>query len=220
MLTLLLAGLSILVVGDSHLTAPYYLIDSLHTGLEKQGAEVRSFGVCGTTPSDWVKSVEGTCGAAERTPEGKLKVLPSNTSTVPIDQLIAKYKPDLLVVVLGDTLGGYKDLTFPKTWAWQQVTGLTKAIAKTGTPCIWIGPPWGTEGVTFRKSESRTKQVSAFLATNVTPCEYIDSTQLSKPKEWATSDGQHFTRSGYQAWGNALTRELLASSMIKKLEKK
>jgi len=220
MLTSALAGLSILIVGDSHLTVPYYLIDSLHSGLEEQGAEVRTFGVCGTNPSDWLKPTEGTCGAAEREPGGKVKVLPASTSTIEIDQMIARYKPNLLVVVMGDTLGAYKEPVFPKTWAWQQVTGLTQAIAKAGTACVWIGPPWGTEGQKFHKTEVRTRQVSAFLASNVAPCEYIDSTQLSKPGEWATSDGQHFTRSGYQSWGKALTQELLESPTVQKLEKK
>lgn len=219
MLTSLLTGLSILIIGDSHLTAPY-LIDSLYTGLEKQGAEVRIFGVCGTNPQDWLKSVDGNCGAAERAPSGETKILPTNTSTIPIDKLIAKYKPDLLVVVMGHTLGAYKNTVFSKTWVWQQVTGLTKAISATGTACAWIGPPWGSEGQEFGNTELRTKQVSAFLATNVAPCEYIDSTQLSEPKEWATRDGLHFTRSGYQAWGNALTNEILTLPIIKKLEKK
>jgi len=220
MLTSLLTGLSILIIGDSHLTVPYYLIDSLHAGLEKQGAIVRTLGVCGTDPGDWLKPTKGTCGAAEREPGGQAKVLDVNTETVPIDKLISQYHPNLVVIVMGDTMAGYKQASFPKTWAWQQVTGLTQAIAKTGTACIWVGPAWGTEGKKFNKTEQRTKEVAAFLASNVSPCEFIDSTKFSKPKEWATTDGQHFTKTGYQSWGNAITQAIVDSNVVKELKKK
>lgn len=220
MLASVLTGLSILIVGDSHLIAPSYLIDSLHTNLEERGASVQTVGVCGSTPSDWLTTTPGTCGAAERAPGGEVKVLPVNTPTQPISQLIGKYKPDLVVVVMGDTIAGYKDATFPKSWAWQQVTGLTKEIAKNKTACVWIGPPWGSEGQKFQKTDARTKQVSSFLASNVAPCEYIDSLTLSKPGEWPSTDGQHLNRTGYQAWGDALTQTLLNSPTLKKLEKK
>jgi lysophospholipase L1-like esterase len=46
--------------------------------------------------------------------------------------------------------------------------------------------------------------MSQFLAANVAPCTYIDSLTLSKPGQWITTDGQHFTVAGYQAWGTAI----------------
>lgn len=221
MLTSVLTGLSILIVGDSHLTTAHTLIESLHSGLEQNGAEVRSLGVCGSNAGDWLQTVKGTCGAAQREPGGEVQILDASAATTtPIDALITRYKPDLLVIVMGDTMAGYKDASFPRAWAWQQVTSLTKEIAKADTRCIWIGPAWGSEGSKFQKSPARTQQISSFLASNVAPCEYIDSLKLSKPGEWATTDGQHLTRSGYQAWGQALTQQILQSPIVKKLEKK
>ncbi|MNN74371.1 hypothetical protein D3C81_1905620 [compost metagenome] len=46
--------------------------------------------------------------------------------------------------------------------------------------------------------------MSNFLATNVAPCTYIDSLSFSKPGEWVTIDGQHFTIAGYKSWANAI----------------
>lgn len=205
------AGLSsVLMIGDSHLATPTYLTTSLHDALQAKGVQVHTIGVCGTNPSDWLKTAQGTCGGAERIGTAKATVTGSKAATQPIGQLIAKDKPALVVIVIGDTIGGYSNPSFPKTWAWQQVSGLTKAIAATGTPCVWVGPAWGSEGGKYKKTFSRVREVNAFLAGNVAPCTYVDSTQLSKPGEWATTDGQHFTVSGYQQWGAALAKKIEA----------
>ena len=56
----------------------------------------------------------------------------------------------------------------------------------------------------YKKNDARTKLISAFLATNVAPCTYIDSLEFSKPGQWVTTDGQHFTVAGYKSWANAI----------------
>ena len=53
-------------------------------------------------------------------------------STTP-KELIAKDKPDLVLIVIGDTMAGYDKPSFPKAWIWQQTTSLTKVIGATGT---------------------------------------------------------------------------------------
>lgn len=52
---------------------------------------------------------------------------------MPISQLLATDKPDLVLIVMGDTMASYTKPAFPKAWLWQQTTGLTKAIAANGT---------------------------------------------------------------------------------------
>ncbi|MBB3258150.1 hypothetical protein F4827_003018 [Paraburkholderia bannensis] len=207
MLASVLAGLSILIVGDSHLSEPGYLIDTLQDQLVAAGAQVHTYGVCGSTPGDWVKSVPGTCGGATRAGKAPL-VIDHNAKTQPIDQLIAANKANLVIVVEGDTIGGYGKDDFPKTWAWQQVTALTQDLAASKTACVWVGPVWGTEGGKYQKTFARVKQLSSFLATNVAPCSYIDSTTFSKPGEWATVDGQHLTTTGYKYWGGDIMKAL------------
>lgn len=219
MLTSLLAGLSILVIGDSHLTSNY-LIDSLHMDLVRQGAKVHTLGVCGTNAADWLKATPGTCGAAERRDSGPVKHLGGTASTVPLAQLLSSDKPDLLVIVMGDTMAGYGKGAFPKAWVWQQVTSLTKAVGQSGTACVWVGPAWGTEGGKYQKTYERVELMSAFLKHNVAPCAYIDSLTFSKPGAWATTDGQHFTGSGYRQWGDAIAKSLVQSPVVQGLHKK
>lgn len=220
MLASTLTGLSFLIIGDSHLTVPHYLIETLHTQLLEQGATVETFGVCGANAGDWIKSTAGDCGAAERHGKGPVKLLAKTTATKPITDLLKKDKPDVVVIVMGDTMANYTKDIFPKAWAWQQVTSLTKAISAQDTACVWVGPAWGTEGGKYKKSFARVKQVSAFLATNVAPCDYIDSLTFSKPGEWATTDGQHFTASGYKQWGQAITKAILETPVIKEKTEK
>lgn len=204
MLANTLAGLSFLIIGDSHLTMPHSLIETLHTELIERGASVSTYGVCGANAGDWLQATPGTCRAAERIESGPVNLLPQTTSTRPISDLLQQKKPDVIVVVMGDTMASYDKDIFPKTWAWQQVGSLTKAIAKENTTCVWVGPTWGTEGGKYKKSFARVRQVSAFLSSNVAPCTYIDSLTFSEPGAWATTDGQHLTASGYRSWGEAI----------------
>jgi hypothetical protein len=219
MITSVLAGLTILIVGDSHMTTPSYLITTLQDGLVAQGAKVHSLGICGANAGDWTKVTPGTCGGAERTGSEAVKMLGTAPATRPIKELIAADKPDLVIVVQGDTMAAYDKPDFPKTWAWQQVTALTKDIASTKTACAWIGPAWGTEGGKFGKTFARVKLMSSFLSANVGPCTYIDSLTFSKPGEWATLDGQHFTAQGYKQWGAAITNALVQTPAIAGLKK-
>ncbi|MCX5592341.1 SGNH/GDSL hydrolase family protein [Alcaligenes endophyticus] len=200
--------MTILMIGDSHLTNRNYLIDTLHTALQEKGAHVHTFGVCGTNAGDWLKATPGKCGAAERIEGNRLSILANDTATKPITSLISQIKPDVVIVVMGDAMAGYDKNVFPKAWAWKDVTTLTKEIASTNTQCVWVGPAWGTEGGRYQKTFKRVQEVSDFLQDNVAPCQYIDSLRLSKPGEWATTDGQHFTASGYAKWGAAIAQQL------------
>lgn len=216
----LLAGLTILMIGDSHLATPSYLIKDLHENLVQQGAQVHTLGVCGSNAGDWTTtSPGGKCGGAERRGNEKAVVLGNKASTQPVGQLVAADKPDLIIVVMGDTMADYKKAAFPKTWAWQETKKLTKAIGDTKTRCVWVGPNWGSEGGKYGKTYARVEQASTFLSTNVAPCQYIDSLKFSKQGQWATIDGQHLTSQGYASWGKAITDELLASPIVKEAKK-
>lgn len=205
----LLAGLSILIIGDSHLATPDYLIGSLHDELLKKGAKVHTLGVCGAQAGDWLKvSPGGSCGGAERRGSEKAVVLRGQASTKPIGELIASEKPDLVLVVLGDTMAAYDKPALQRAWVWQQTTKLVQAISATGTQCAWVGPNWGSEGGKYGKTYARVEQVSTLLASNVAPCSYIDSLKFSQKGQWATVDGQHLTAAGYRQWGQAISSAL------------
>ena len=205
-----LLGLSILVIGDSHLSTPGYLITTLHDDLTKQGATVEVLGVCGIQPADWVSGATGNCGGAQRLNKGPVKMLTGAAAkTTPIAELVRARKPDLVLVVMGDTMAAYKQPEFPQTWAWQQVKRLTGAIAKTNTACAWVGPAWGQPDGKYGKTYERATQVGQFLSENTVPCTYIDSMAMSTPGQWGTIDGQHFTGAGYTAWGQGITQAVM-----------
>jgi len=199
-----LVGLTLLVIGESHMND---LMGPLNASLVKQGAMVHSIGACGANPGDWLTTKQVECGA-EQTNNEKIKIKGPDATTMPVADLIGKYAPDLVVVVIGDTMAAYDKPAFPKAWAWQNVTSLTRAIAATGTRCVWVGPAWGKEGGRYRKNDARTQLLAQFLSVNVTPCTYIDSLKFSRPGQWVTTDGQHFTAAGYQAWGKAISEAL------------
>lgn len=217
-----LAGLTLLVLGESHMSLADHLMEPLHNDLTAQGAKVHSIGACGASAADWLVVKKVDCGA-ERTGAGKMLIKGRDAATTPIKTLIAVDKPDLVVLVIGDTMASYDKPAFPKAWAWQSVTNLTKAIAATGTKCVWVGPAWGKEGGMYKKNDPRTQLMSQFLAANAAPCTYVDSLKMSKPGQWVTTDGQHFTVAGYKAWGAGITdaiSKLPAASLSSKAAKK
>ncbi|WP_428977853.1 cellulose synthase subunit BcsC-related outer membrane protein [Pseudomonas japonica] len=115
---------------------------------------------------------------------------------------------------LVSTMADYTKPAFPKTWIWQQTTALTKAIKETGAKCVWVGPTWGTEGGKYGKTFARVELTSKFLASNVAPCDYIDSLTFAKQGQWATIDGQHLTSMGYASWSKAITEALLKTPAV------
>jgi len=206
-----LAGLTFLVIGESHMATPHYLMNPLHENLTEQGANVHSIGVCGASPMKWINPTSTDCGKAERIGNGEATEILGNAEGVAIKGVMEKDKTDVILVVIGDTIGSYANAEFPKSWAYQEVTSLTKLISQTGAQCYWVGPGWGQGGKRFNKAPELVQRVNDFLAENVAPCTYIDSTKFSQPGEWKTVDGQHYTGKYYRAWAQGITDALMAN---------
>lgn len=198
-----LAGFVILVIGDSHNASKDFLLSSLHDGLVAQGATVHSYGVCGSQPHDWIAQTELPCGSGERhnTDEAVIDRSPK-VKTWSLEALIQRHHPNLLVVELGDNMGGYGVLPeLPKDWIGFEVDEMLKPVIAHKLPCVWVGPPWGTEGGPSNKTFGRVRELSAFLSEIVSPCRYVDSLRFSQPGEWPTFDGEHLTPDSYRIWG-------------------
>ncbi len=198
----LLAGLMILMIGDSHMVSSGYLITTLHNDLTEQGATVDTYGMCGANAGDWVYKTTVSCGEAERHGK-KPPVINRQPRAIgwTFDSLVAANHPNLVVVEMGDTMAGYGQHDFPRAWIYEQVRTLTQRIQAHHLQCVWVGPPWGSEGSSYHKTFARVREMSDFLAKSVSPCLFIDSTQFSSPGAWPTIDGQHLTASGYRMWG-------------------
>jgi hypothetical protein len=207
-----LAGLVILMIGDSHIATNGFFNNTLHDALVAQGAIVHSFGACNSTAKDWMNTFTSfPCGGGERH-NGGMPQLVSGQATRPwaVAALMEKYKPGLVIVELGDTLAGYPWAPqLPRDWINPQVSGLTQTIAAHQLPCIWVGPPWGSEGGAYHKTFTRVREVSDYLAHSVAPCKFIDSLRFSRPGEWPTQDGVHLTVNSYSIWAGNVASALI-----------
>ena len=197
-----LVGLAILVIGDSHIASVGHFNDALHEGLVEQGAIVNTFGVCSSLPDDWIRPSQPICGRGER--HGASPAQLSNNSTLrgwSLPALISSYKPNLVVIEMGDTLAGYSVTSeMPRELIAKQVADLLQPVRANKIGCIWVGPPWGTEGGPYKKTFARVKAVSDYLAQIVTPCRYVNSLLSSRPGEWSTVDGVHLTATSTRLW--------------------
>jgi len=224
MITSLLAGMTILVVGDSHLATPGYLITTLHDELQKRGAAVYTYGACGMAAADWVKPTKmkspPPCGTAVRLNNDPITTNPGpDTGTVAYSELVQRHSPNLVVFVMGDTMAGYNEPSLPKTWAWQQITTLTKAVKASNVQCAWVGPGWGTDGGMFGKNNKRVVEISGLLSETVAPCTYINSLNLTKKGDLRAFDGQHYDSNGYKKWGQILVNAIDTPEVAGKVKK-
>lgn len=213
-----LTGMTILVLGESHMSINDHLIATLPDELALQGAKIFSYGACGASAGDWLKAKSVPCGAY-RIDTGNIKERPADiASTQPIGNLINKHHPNLIVLVIGDTMASYDNKEIPKSWVWQGVSALSKEIKTQGTRCVWVGPAWGQDGGKYKKTNARAKEFSDYLSTLVAPCTYIDSLAFSKPGEWKTLDGQHFDKWGYEGWAKGITNAILSPGILPTLK--
>jgi len=204
-----LAGLTFLVIGDSHMAGRDYLLLTLHDALEAQGAVVHSYGMCGAMAENWVNTGIVACGRGERHDKGApVEYAHQAEPTWKIDDLIQKTHPNVVVIELADAMAGYGQDPMPKAWIYQQIRALTGRIHAQNIGCVWVGPIWGNEGPPYHKVATRVKEMSDFLAQSVAPCAYVDSTKFATQGQWPTTDGQHLTASGYRSWGGDIADQI------------
>jgi lysophospholipase L1-like esterase len=193
----ILAGLTVLMLGDSHFATQGYLITTLQDALLSQGAKVTTEAACGAPTDVWVSQGLAPCGTAERVDSGPVKTNKAANAHVPaFDELLQRVHPNLIVIGAGDTMAGYSQAALPTQYIDQNVTALTRRIQAAGGP--------------YFKTYARAKLMSDYLSTHVSPCRYIDSLKFAQPGEWSTFDGQHYSLPGYQKWGMAIDQEILA----------
>ena len=167
----ILAGLTILMLGDSHFATQGYLVTTLQDALIQQGGQGHHGGSLRRAQQHLGrKAGVAPCGTAERVQTGPIKKDLSSHAHVPtLEQLIAQVHPNLIIVGAGDTMAGYSQPTFPAQWIGEQVSALTRRIQASGIPCLWVGPGWGTEGGPYFKTYARVRMMNDYLQTHVAP---------------------------------------------------
>lgn len=197
-----LAGLVILVIGDSHM---FNLMSPLGNQLQDAGATVNSYAMCGATAQDWLSRSTVSCGRGERQERGPVKIDYNLLPTFSLADLIAQNHPNLIVVELGDVMEGYSSQAPDTSWIKQQVGLLSGAIAARRISCVWAGPTWGQDKPPYNKTEAGTRAIAQLLSQSVAPCHYIDGTTFARPGQWPTKDGSHLMPDGYRQWGQDIT---------------
>jgi hypothetical protein len=191
-----LAGLVILVIGDSQMKG---LIYDMHDQLTNDGAVVHSYLMCGATAHDWLAKSTVSCGRGERHGRGApvinaQQLLP----TYSLAELVDKTHPNLVVVELGEKLEP------DHNWVRQEVHTLAGKIAASHISCVWVGPTWGQEKQPFPTTDASIRDLTQLLSQSVAPCNFFDSTTFARPGELQTTDGTHLSPDGYRRWGKAI----------------
>ena len=201
-----LAGLAILALGDSHML---HMITPLYEAMQAEGAVVNAYGMCGAMPEDWLSRVTTQC-LAERQDKGPLVVKNQPQPTWLLTELLDHDRPNLVVIELGDNLAGYgATTTLPRDLIAQQLKEFLTPITARHLACVWIGPPFGADTQAYHKSDERVRELSQFLARNVEPCSYVDTTSFAGPGQWATVDGEHLTAGSYRQWSLSITQAVV-----------
>lgn len=211
-----LTGLTLLVLGENHMSFKDGLITTLPDQLKQQGALVFSYGACGALPDDWLKIKYAPCGAF-RMDGGPVRERPEiGATTQTIRDLIGKHSPDLIVLVMGENLIGKPEQEIPKAQINRSISALNNEIKGHGISCVWVGPARDerSDSNARKKQNARLTEFSDFLSTSVTPCTYIDSLHLSKSGEWQTSDGYFFDRTGYESWAKGITEAITSPEIL------
>ncbi|MBE7618181.1 SGNH/GDSL hydrolase family protein [Komagataeibacter sp. FXV2] len=206
----LLAGLTLLIIGDSHVAFKDSLLSVLPDEFSRQGAKVVTYAVCSSTAADWVVPTPNNgCGATQRIGDEPVKPADMKPAAPPqIGGLIQKWHPDAVMVILGDTMGAYGQKAVSASWLEEQVKTLTDALGSTA--CIWVGPTWGQYSPRYGKTDQRAQELAGLLRADASPpCTYVDGTQLMPRGSISTTDGIHATTASYRAWGDAIIRATL-----------
>ena len=206
-----LAGLVILMIGDSHMQ---HMLTNLHNQLEADGAAVHSYFMCGATAGDWVypSQVAAWAGCGKGEHHEKDPVVLYNQKQMPtyvLPNLINQYRPNLIVVELGDGMGKYGSAQLDRQWVVDQVHVRTGEIAAANIACDWVGPTWGQDRPPYNKLEAEVKELSQVLGSSVAPCRFIDSSAFARPGEWPTIDGTHLQPDGYRKWAAGIEQAIV-----------
>ena len=181
---LMLLGVSVkagtvLFVGDSHSVGPFgWKLDEL---LRAGGRQTASYASCGSIAQWWVTGKPTPCGYFFRDLEGKTEKGTKGPTPIFTD-LLAKVKPDVVVVELGANYGN----TPSDAFAVKDMADMAARIKSAGADCYWVTKP---------DSRAAHDQIPRILElTNkavADKCKVFDSTLVTKYPETG-GDGTHY----------------------------
>lgn len=194
------SGTRVLEIGDSHTVGTFG--QELDAKLRSTGAQVSTYASAGANPSDFVNGTGHKYGYWEKHADGSEKKVGYGTNAAPpnLEQLIAREKPQMILVNLGANFRGGN----PKA----EVDKIGQIAKKHNIPLVWVGPP------KTRQDSANPSSIQAFdraMAEAVAPYgKYIPSSNLT-PK-YSGGDGIHYSGSEgtniARNWANGVFNQL------------
>lgn len=171
----------VLVVGDSQIveTAGEVLDGLLRL---TPTLDVTTRAVWGTHPGDWTLGRDLPRRRFFSRDPGARAVVGTGVRLEPLVELVARARPDLVVVALGANTTEVGSSTRRA-----QVAALVSVVEASGAACVWIGPPSAWARDTEHFAELYTDLVAALEGR----CALVDSRALVDfPRAWG-GDGMH-----------------------------
>jgi len=114
-----------------------------------------------------------------------------------LGEIVAEFRPDIVVVELGTN--DQPNVNYTRTLA-----AAVAQIRAQGSPeIIWFGPSYSAGSLSPRLAEIRSRQSATLPGLNV---RWFDSWPMTRTGHGP--DGIHFTRAGYQAWAEKMSDKI------------
>jgi hypothetical protein len=193
-------GTKVLQIGDSHTVGPFG--QAMDRALRKTGAEVATYGSSGSSPQNYIDGT-GTVWYSETHGDGVPHVSPYGEyhATPKLEELIAREKPNLLLVNLGTNFRS----TTPEFMR-HQVDEIGEIARQHNLPLIWVGAPkWAKDN----SDPSDIQAVDTVMKAAVAPYgTYLPSSQFIPRYNGDDAQGIHYTgRAGVataQKWADGV----------------
>ena len=218
----------ILFIGDSHSCfsglSPKRFSSTIYDKLAKDGYAVALYAACGASAKSWAAGGATMCGYRMLTTDGK-SVFEKRGKFPPAALLVRNYKPDRIIIELGDNLfqwkkgeDGLSRNLVNKKDVESQVQLLLAAISNESPKllrpdsnnrprCLWIGPTKGGKGPVYEKSPEELKAMADALQNILAgKCLFIDSTDMIG--SYAGPDGLHLCDRLSADWGSRALEQI------------
>ncbi|GMU57184.1 MAG: hypothetical protein AMXMBFR33_63300 [Candidatus Xenobia bacterium] len=175
------SGTKVLMIGDSHTVGTFGT--ELDRQLRSTGAQVETYGASGSSATQWANGGTTSSGFVARHANGSVEQPQWNSrQSIPrLEDLIARNKPDVIIVNLG--------ANFRSGDPSAQVKSLGEIAKRHNIKLIWVGPP------KTRQDSSNSAGIEAFdqkMAAAMAPYgTYIASDPFTP--SYSGGDGVHYS---------------------------
>lgn len=213
--------MEIVFIADSHGVGSFgQSVDSALRGVSDPAPFVRSYASCGSSATGWVKGFATRCGYSELIGVGDSiqRRRLTKASTPLLARLLAQWRSPtsrhVTIVALGsNSIGSFAfGEEAARKHVWDETVALAGLLRKSGSECIWIGPPHMRKFDGMRlDSYYKTLEVALKPPGRMPLCELIDSREYTKYPA-SGGDGVHYSFRGGKAsaekWAEGVMSEI------------